>query len=95
MRVDHLEPGRPAPAGLVGAVLTRDLVVAGVRWVKGRRLSADDVAAFAGEPGGRAVTVLVADAGDVHEDEAALPLAPAPRGGYNAPPYAALSGPQH
>jgi molybdenum cofactor cytidylyltransferase len=75
VRVERLEPGRPAPAGLVGTVLTRDLVVGGARWAKGRRLSANDLAALAHEPRGRAVTVLVADAGDVHEDEAALRLA--------------------
>ena len=32
----------------MGAVLTRDLTVAGARWSKGRRLSAADLAAFAG-----------------------------------------------
>lgn len=75
MRVEHLEPGRNAPAGLVGAVLARDLVVAGERWSKGRRLSSADLAALAaGAPGPR-ITVLVPEPGDVHEDEAALRLA--------------------
>ena len=79
MRVEHLEPGRPAPAGLVGAVLARDISVAAQRWAKGRRLSAEDLAALAvapaAAPGGRPLTVLVPEAGDVHEDEAGARLA--------------------
>ncbi len=75
MRVEHLEPGRPAPAGLVGAVLTRDIEVAGRRWTKGRRLTAPDLAALAEAPAGRPLTVLVPAADDVHEDDAALRLA--------------------
>ncbi len=75
MRVEHLEPGRTAPAGLVGAVLARDIVVAGVRWSKGRRLSEDDLALLASSPTGSALTVLVPGLDDMHEDEAALRLA--------------------
>ncbi len=75
MRVEHLEPGRPSPAGLVGAVLARDLVVAGRRWAKGRRLTAADLDALAGAAPGRAFTVLVPAPDDVHEDDAALRLA--------------------
>lgn len=74
MRVVHLEPGRPAPAGLVGAVLTRDIDVAGARWAKGRRLAAADLTALAAAPAGRAITVLVPEADDIHEDEAAMRL---------------------
>ena len=88
MRLARIVPGRRPPAGLVGAVLTRDLLVDGERWSKGRRLTAADLVrlAAAGEtraPGGRSagqVTVIVAEAGDLHEDEAALRLAGAIRG---------------
>ena len=93
MRVDHLEPGRHAPAGLVSAVLARDLVVGGARWAKGRRLSADDLAALARDPLGPAVTVLVADADDVHEDEAALRLASAAVSGDPAAACLSVRGP--
>ena len=77
MRVERIEPGRRAPDSLVGAVLTRDLVVAGARWSKGRRLAAADLDALAAElPGdGLTVAVLVPDPGDVHEDDAAARLA--------------------
>jgi hypothetical protein len=74
VRVERIEPGRRAPDALVGAVLTRDLLVGGERWSKGRRLSAADLDAFAGA-GGQAVSVLVAEPGDVHEDDAAGRLA--------------------
>jgi molybdopterin biosynthesis enzyme len=50
VRVARVEPGRIAPEGLVGAVLTRDMTVAGERWSKGRRLSAADLACLAAEP---------------------------------------------
>ena len=105
MRIARVGPGRTAPEGLVGAVLTRDMTVAGERWSKGRRLSAADIACLAAEPirvpGGAAtrapdglggpapgdgaaapgsVTVLVPEAGDLHEDEAASRLAEAIRG---------------
>jgi hypothetical protein len=84
LRVERLEPGRPAPAGVAGAVLARDLVVDGVRWEKGRRLSRADLevlqrAASVTPPGD--ITVLILDADDVHEDEAAVRLALAVAGG--------------
>jgi hypothetical protein len=64
---------------LVGAVLARDLTVDGERWSKGRRLSEADLACLASpsasvSPPG-AVSVLVLEAGDVHEDDAGLRLA--------------------
>lgn len=73
--------------GLEGAVLTRDIRVAGEHWSKGRRLSADDLArlstAAAADPPGAGsdrFTVLVLEAGDLHEDDAARRLAEAVRG---------------
>jgi probable molybdopterin binding protein len=63
---------------LGGAVLTRDLRVGGERWPKGRRLSRADLAALAGDEAALpadGVTVLVLEAGDLHEDDAALRLA--------------------
>ena len=77
MRVERVAPGRRAPATLVGAVLTRDLTVAGQRWEKGRRLSADDLRALAAEEAGPPVSVVIAERGELHEDEAALRLAKA------------------
>ncbi len=81
MRVEHLEPGRAAPAGLVGAVLARDLDVGGQRWAKGRQLTEADLAALGPAPEGRPITLLVPETGDVHEDAAALRLANAAVGG--------------
>ena len=47
-------PVDACPARLVGAILTRDLVVGGRRWSKGRRLTDDDLAALAtADPGRR------------------------------------------
>ena len=84
MRLERIVPGRPPSADLRGAVLARDLRVGGARWTKGRRLDAADLDALAGaapsEVGVDAVTVLVMDPGDLHEDEAALRLAEAVRG---------------
>lgn len=89
MRTARVLPGGPVPAGLVGAVLTRDLVVDGERWSKGRRLSAADLERLRGagsvaSPGlarrGGPITLLVPEAGDVHEDEAARRLAAAVAG---------------
>ena len=58
--------------------MARDLVVAGTRWAKGRRLSEDDLAAWTTDASFRAeVTVLVLEDGDLHEDEAATRLADA------------------
>jgi probable molybdopterin binding protein len=83
MRVARLAPGRRAPRSLEGSVLSRDLVVGGERWSKGRRLSAGDLERLADMPdalpvGG--VTVLVPQPGDVHEDDAAIRLADAVAG---------------
>jgi hypothetical protein len=95
--------GEPVAGGLVGAVLTRDLTIAGERWSKGRLLSAADLAVMAaprreGDSGPRLrglaageavrVTVLVLEPGDLHEDEAGLRLARAVGG-----PGTTLRGP--
>lgn len=97
MRTARVLPGEPVPAGLVGAVLTRDLILDGERWSKGRRLSPADLERLAGAtaiatPGlARRVgpiTLLVPEEGDVHEDEAALRLAAAVAG-----PGLRLTGP--
>lgn len=64
----------------MGAVLTRDLTIDRVRWPKGRRLSADDLQALAAADPGDPVTVLVAEAGELHEDDAAWRLAEAVSG---------------
>ncbi len=77
MRVERLQPGRPAPRSLDGAVLARDLTVGGRRWSKGRRLSAEDLDGLSRldvTPAGL-VTILVPEEGDLHEDEAARRLA--------------------
>ncbi len=84
MRIARLVPGADPDAGLVGAVLAGDLVVAGTRWPKGRRLSAADLNWLA-RPGAVAgarrelpaagLTVLVPGPDDVHEDDAAIRLA--------------------
>src|SRR5579884_1866338 len=98
MRIQRIAIGQPLPDGLVGAVLARDLILDGERWVKGRRLSGDDLIRLAGARGARrpgasgaastpeeratpadgtvtAVTLLVPDPDDLHEDEAARRLA--------------------
>lgn len=82
MRLERIVPGRRPPDGLVGAVLTRDLVVGGSRWAKGRRLGAADLDALGTSslPVDDPVTVLVLDDDDVHEDDAALRLAAAVAG---------------
>ncbi len=92
MRIVRLTPGEPlreAAGSLAGAVLARDLVVAGERWTKGRRLTAAEVVLLArgdvhgtgpwvtpdsdGSP--RAITLLLPGPGDVHEDDAAVRMA--------------------
>ncbi len=91
MRTARLRPGRRPRPGLAGAVLTRDVVVDGERWSKGRRLTAADLLRFAAASadGGREVTVLVPGPGDLHEDEAAVRLAVAVAGpGIEARPPA-------
>ena len=81
MRLARLTPGRRSSAGLAGAVLTRDLVIAGARWSKGRRLSAADLDAFASELAAVGpITLIVLEPGDLHEDDAALRLAAAVAG---------------
>jgi hypothetical protein len=90
VRIAQLSLGERPDDGLVGAVLTRDLEVAGTRWPKGRRLSWEDLVQLA-QPGaavgGRrdlgeaGLTVLVPDAADVHEDDAAVRLAALVAGG--------------
>jgi hypothetical protein len=83
VRLARLRPGERARSSLVDAVLTRDVVVEGERWSKGRRLSGNDLERFAAwsADGGRAVTVIVPGARDLHEDEAATRLAAAVAGG--------------
>ncbi len=87
MRLERIVPGRPPRPDLAGAVLTRDLVVDGERWAKGRRLTAADLDALA-QPGARVeggprtidssgFALIVMEPGDVHEDEAAERLAAA------------------
>jgi hypothetical protein len=85
VRVARIEIGRPASADLRDGILTRDLVVGGARWVKGRRLDAADLDALvSARPGSdglpAAVTVLLLDPGDLHEDEAARRLTDAVAG---------------
>jgi len=83
VRVAHIVLGTAAPADLAGAVLTRDIEVAGERWPKGRRLSIVDLAALGRAVPlveGRPITVLVPEVGDVHEDEAGRRLAAAVAG---------------
>jgi molybdopterin biosynthesis enzyme len=80
VRPERVHPGRPIRSSFEGAVLARDLAVAGERWPKGRRLSAADLARLASAdpsvaPDG--VTVLILEPGDVHEDQAAVRLAAA------------------
>ena len=75
MRVERVVPGRRAPGRLEGAVLTRDLTLGGKRWSKGRRLTADDLAALAAADPGPPVSVIVIEPGELHEDDAAVRLA--------------------
>jgi molybdenum cofactor cytidylyltransferase len=83
VRVDRIRPGSRPRADLAGAVLTRDVRVGAVRWTKGHRLTADDLAALAADPSWlpeAGVTVVVPEAGDLHEDVAAVRLAAAVAG---------------
>ncbi len=84
MRVARVRPGSAIDPGLAGAVLARDLVVAGERWSKGRRLSPADLAILAAaDPavlGVGELTLIVLDDGDLHEDDASLRLASAVAG---------------
>jgi hypothetical protein len=80
MQVQRVVPGRRIPARLAGAILTRDVTIAGRRWSKGRRLSADDLAALMAASPGEPITVLVPEPGELHEDDAAIRLAAAVAG---------------
>ncbi len=80
MQVQRVTPGKRAPARLLGAILARDLTISGQRWSKGRRLTADDLAALAAAEAGDPVTVLVPEPGELHEDDAAMRLATAVAG---------------
>jgi molybdopterin biosynthesis enzyme len=75
VRVERVTPGRRASGRLEGAVLTRDVTVAGKRWSKGRRLTADDLAALAAGDPGPPISVIVIEPGELHEDDAAVRLA--------------------
>ena len=103
MRTARITLGEPSAEQLAGAVLTRDLSIAGERWSKGRRLSLADLATLAaprhdGDSGPRLrglaageavhVTVIVIEDGDLHEDEAGCRLATAIAG-----PGTTLRGP--
>ena len=80
MRVERVTPGKRAPARLAGSILSRDLTIAGQRWAKGRRLTADDLLALAGADSADPVSVLILEGGELHEDDAALRLAAAVAG---------------
>lgn len=80
MRIEQVIPGRRAPVRLAGAVLARDLEVAGRRWTKGRRLTEDDLLAIADADPGPPITLLILEPSELHEDEAALRLAKAVAG---------------
>lgn len=79
MRVERIVLGRRPPRHLAGAILARDVRVGGERWAKGRRLSEADLEALgsaAAVHGGPSdVPVVIAERGEIHEDEAALRLA--------------------
>ena len=87
MRVERVPLGAPVPEHLAGAILARDLSVGGQRWSKGRRLSTADLARLATTEA-RTITLLLADPGELHEDDAALRLAAAVTG-----PNLAVHGP--
>jgi hypothetical protein len=80
VRVERITPGRRAPARLAGAILARDLAIGGEHWSKGRRLTVEDLHAVAAAPHGPAISVVVPEAGELHEDDAALRLAKAVAG---------------
>ena len=100
MKPLRIIPGRAVPREAVGAVLARDLEIDEERWSKGRRLTPADAGRLAdagaagvgrrdgGDGASQAVTLLVLDADDVHEDDAALRLA-----GAVAGPGVELRGP--
>jgi hypothetical protein len=77
VQVQRITPGRRVPARLAGSILARDVTIGGSRWSKGRRLTADDLLAVAASDAGDPVTILVPEAGELHEDDAGLRLAAA------------------
>jgi hypothetical protein len=93
VRIEKLVPGRRPADALVGGVITRDLAAAGVRWSKGRRLTAADLEAVAAAPEGAPITVLIPEPGDVHEDDAGLRLARAVTAGDPGAAGLELRGP--
>jgi len=80
VRVERVTPGRRVPARLAGSILARDLIVEGKRWHKGRRLTAADLVALGSADPGPPVTVIIAEPGELHEDDAAVRLAKAVAG---------------
>jgi molybdopterin biosynthesis enzyme len=80
VRLERVTPGRRAPARLAGAVLARDLRIGSTRWSKGRRLSHEDLVDLADAEFGEPITVIVLEAGEMHEDDAANRLADAVAG---------------
>ena len=80
MQVHRVTPGRRVPVRLAGAVLARDLTIGGARWFKGRRLTAEDLLAFARADVAEPVSILEMEPGELHEDEAAVRLAEAVAG---------------
>ena len=75
MHVERLTPGRRAPPRLEGAVLARDLHLGDERWRKGRRLTADDLVRLGDAEFAEPIAVIVLEAGELHEDDAATRLA--------------------
>jgi len=61
-------------------VLARDLRLDGERWAKGRRLTSGDLDRIASTSPVAPIVVIIPEAGDLHEDEAALRLADAVAG---------------
>jgi molybdopterin biosynthesis enzyme len=80
VHVERVTPGRRVPARLAGAILARDVTIAGKRWAKGRRLSPDDLVAVAHADPGDPFSVLLPEGGELHEDDAAVRLATAVAG---------------
>ncbi|MET0772888.1 MAG: molybdopterin-binding protein [Candidatus Limnocylindrales bacterium] len=89
MRIVRVVPGEAVPPGIGNddvAVLARTTDVGGERWLKGRRLTADEVTRLVRDAtDAHPVTLLVLDPGDLHEDDAAVRLARAVAGSGVAP----------
>jgi hypothetical protein len=77
VQVERITPGRRPPARLAGSILARDVTIGAERWSKGRRLSGEDLASVGAADAAEPLTVLIAEPGELHEDEAALRLAAA------------------